>query len=193
MVAVRGRPRSAEADRAIAGAAVALIGEVGYADLTMAGIAARAGVSTATLYRRFSSKEELVASAVELIVDRSEPADTGSLEGDVRETLSRMAAKMTAEEGAFLLGLTGELIRQPQLAAILRARLNAPLRESMVAMLDRAVQRGEIPPLADPDVAVDVILAPLHYRVLVNAAPVDDRVVEHLVPLVLRALGYVPQ
>jgi AcrR family transcriptional regulator len=192
MLTVRGRPRSAEADRAIAEAAVALLGEFGYANVTMAGVAARAGVSTATLYRRFSSKEELVASAVELIVDRSEPADTGSLEGDLRETLSRMAAKMTGDQGAFLLGLAGELIRHPQLRDALRDRLSAPMRDSMMLMLERAVRRGEIQPVDDPDLALAFIVGPLHYRILVDGLPVDTDDVERLLPMVLGALGYAP-
>src|SRR2546425_10207315 len=55
----RGRPRSAEADAAIRQATVDLLVAEGYANLTMSGVAARAGVSTATLYRRWSSKVEL--------------------------------------------------------------------------------------------------------------------------------------
>ena len=189
-VALRGRPRSQEADRAIAEAAVALLDEVGYADLTMAGVAARAGVSTATLYRRFASKEELVVSAIQLIVDRAEPADTGSLEGDLRTTMRRVAAKIS--ENRVLLSLSSELLRHPKLAAEIRRRLSEPLWDSLVGMIERAVGRGEIPEVEDPDVAIAVVFGPVHYLFLATGEPVDEAQVDRIVPLVLRALGYQP-
>ena len=72
----RGRPRSAMADRAIVAATLALLEEHGYAGLTMAGVAERAGVSTATLYRRWSSKQELVVGALAAVIPDQPPSDT---------------------------------------------------------------------------------------------------------------------
>src|SRR3954470_10775631 len=80
----RGRPRSAVADQAIMEATLEILMADGYAGLTMAGVAHRAGVSTATLYRRFRDRDEVVLSALE---DRRahQPAapDTGTLPGDL--------------------------------------------------------------------------------------------------------------
>jgi AcrR family transcriptional regulator len=188
VVPVRGRPRSADADRAIVHATLSLLEEHGYAGLTMTGVAERAGVSTATLYRRWSSKEELVVGALASLVPERAPTDTGSLEGDLRETLSRMSETMSGDRGRLLLGLAGEVTRHPALAEAMRARFSISMQDSLATMLDRAAQRGEIPPPADPQVAVALIVGPLHYWLL-SGETSSPALVESLVPMVLRALG----
>src|SRR5438309_1298698 len=92
----RGRPRSVAADKAIAEATVAIISEEGYGGLTMAGVADRAGVSTATLYRRWPSKEELVLGTVAALAPDRGDIDTGSLEGDLTEFLDHLAGRLAA-------------------------------------------------------------------------------------------------
>jgi AcrR family transcriptional regulator len=162
--------------------------EQGYAGLTMAGVAERAGVSTATIYRRISSKEELVVGALATLVPDRPPADTGSLEGDLREMLRRMGEHMSGDQGRLLLGLAGEIIRHPALAEAVRARLQLPMRENLAAMLGRAIERGEIPRPADTDVAIAVVVGPLHYWLL-SGETTSPAIVDTLVPMVLRALG----
>jgi AcrR family transcriptional regulator len=184
----RGRPRSTEADRAIVAATLSLLEEHGYAGLTMAGIADRAGVSSATLYRRYSSKEELVVGALATLVPDRPPLDTGSLEGDLRQTLHRIAEGMSGDPGRLLLGLAGEVIRHPALAEAARVRLRLPMHENLTAMLDRAARRGEIPQGADAPAAIALIVGPLHYW-LFSGETISPTVVETLVPMVLRALG----
>jgi len=189
--ASRGRPRSADADRAIAAATIALLGQFGYGELTMAGVAARAGVSTATLYRRFASKEELVVSALETLIEPSAPTDTGTrtLRGDVTETFGRLLSRMTPERRLLFLSLAAEMGSHPHLGQVARERLLAPLRIQIEHILDRAAVRGEIPPVSDAGIAVSVLCGPLLYRILVTGETVDDEVVDQLVPLVCAALG----
>lgn len=185
----RGRPRSAEADRAIAEATIALLGQVGYGELTMSGVAARAGVSTATLYRRFASKEDLVVSALETLIEVSAPADTGTLRGDLRETLLRLASRMTEERRKLFLSLAAEMRTHPQLGDAARERLQAPLRGQVEFILSRAAERGEIAPVTDLGLAVSVLCGPLLYRILVTGETIDAEVVDRLVPLLCAALG----
>jgi AcrR family transcriptional regulator len=187
-VASRGRPRSAEADRAIIVATLTLLEELGFARLTMAGVADRAGVSTATLYRRWSSKEELVVAALEALVPERSPADTGTLEGDLRETLRRMSENLAGDRGRILLGVSGEVLRHPALGDAVRARLSDPMRDNLAAMVERAVARGEIPPPADVKLAAAVMVGPLHY-LLLSGEPPGPEVVDTLVPMLLRAVG----
>src|SRR5689334_3013259 len=104
----RGRPRSAEADQAIAEATLELLAEKGWAGLTMNGVAHRAGVSTATLYRRYSSKEDLVCAAMHESNPANASVDTGSLEGDLRAKLTEMVNRMRGEDGARVKGIIGE-------------------------------------------------------------------------------------
>src|SRR5436190_15171527 len=79
-----GRPRSAEAHDAILRAAITVIREVGYDAAAMDAIAARAGVGKATVYRRWSTKEALVADAIERIMVSRVVPDTGTTRGDLR-------------------------------------------------------------------------------------------------------------
>src|SRR5438270_13759318 len=96
--ASRGRPRSAEADAAIRQATVDLLVDDGYAGLTMSGVAHRAGVSTATLYRRWRSKLDLVVDVLALRAEESPVPDTGSLEGDCRSMLRALVDKARSTE-----------------------------------------------------------------------------------------------
>lgn len=185
----RGRPRSARADSAIAAATIDLLGQFGYGELTMAGVAARAGVSTATLYRRFASKEELVVSALETLIEVQAPSDTGTLRGDVRETFRRLVSRMTPERRLLFLSLAAEMGTHPELGEAARERLLAPLRIQIEHILDRAALRAEIPPVSDAGVAVSVFCGPLLYRMLVTGETADDEVVDQLVPYVCAALG----
>lgn len=186
---MRGRPRSAEADRAINAATLALLQEDGYAGLTMAGVAQRAGVSTATLYRRVTGKEDLVVSALASLVPERPPVDTGTLAGDLREVLRRIGETLGGTNGRLLRGLAGETARHPMLGEAVRARLGAPVRESLLAMLARAVDRGEIPPPADRDLATAMVIGPLYYRLLLSDEPISRADIARMVPMLLRALG----
>jgi AcrR family transcriptional regulator len=187
-LSARGRPRSTDADRAIVATTLKLLEELGYAGVTMSGVAEQAGVSTATLYRRFSSKEELVVDALATLVPDRPPSDTGTLEGDLRETLGRMGEHLSGERGRLMLGLAGEIFRHPALAEAVRARLTAPMQRNMRAMLDRAVFRGEIPRPTDDSVVIALIVGPLHFWLL-SGETIRPGVIETLVPMLLQSLG----
>src|SRR5437764_14983756 len=114
-----GRPRSAEADDAIRRATLELLAEVGYAGLTMSGVAATAGVSTATLYRRWRSKVELVVGVLQAKSEERPVPDTGTLDGDCRAILHNIvdAVRAThAASGAIMAALVGQLGRNRALA-----------------------------------------------------------------------------
>lgn len=186
--APRGRPRSVDADRAILSATLTLLEEQGYSGLTMAGVAERAGVSTATLYRRCSSKEELVVGALATLVPDRPAADTGSLEGDIRDLLRRVGERMGGDRGRLLLGLASEMIRHPALAEAGRDRLSMPMRQNLHALLERATERGEIAAPEDTQVAIALLVGPLHYW-LISGETISRGVIETLVPMLARALG----
>src|SRR5262249_55689909 len=155
---VRGRPRSSEADRAIQRATIELLLEEGYEGLTMAGVAQRAGVSTATLYRRYQSKDDLVVRAVAAVKDGfDEETERGSLVDDVRALATEGCATFDAQAGRLMKSLIGEIQRNPQLAAALREQVITQRREKARRVIHAAVDRGEIPPPADADVALDMI------------------------------------
>ena len=188
--APRGRPRSAEADAAIQQATVDLLVSDGYAGLTMSGVAHQAGVSTATLYRRWRSKLELV---VDVLATRAEDwpvPDTGSLEGDCRELLHTLVDKArTAATTPIMAGLVGEIGRNPELSRALRANLIAPRRKALNEVFRRAQARGELGADVDGSLASDLLFGPLYHRLLVTGEPVTVRVADKLCDLVLHALS----
>src|SRR5437763_15951568 len=106
-----GRPRSPAADLAIREATLELLADEGYAGLTMSGVASTAGVSTATLYRRWRSKVELIVGVLQEKSDERPLPDTGSLDGDCRALLHGMVDAMNASHvssGAIMSALIGE-------------------------------------------------------------------------------------
>jgi AcrR family transcriptional regulator len=185
----RGRPRSLEADAAIRRATLELLRSEGFGSLTMASVAARAGVSTATLYRRWSSKVDLIVGALAAQSAELTVPDTGSLEGDIRAVLSDFlrARRRSADEDRLLAGLVSEMAHNPELAESVRETLIQPRRRAMAAMLERAETRGDCRAGVDHDLVMDLIFAPLQHRVLITGQPVTQRLVDALVDLVVRA------
>ncbi|MCU1343828.1 MAG: TetR family transcriptional regulator [Acidimicrobiia bacterium] len=163
----------------------------GYAGLTMAGVAQRAGVSTATLYRRFRDRDEVVLSALEDRRAQASPApDTGTLAGDLEATLNDLAEALAGDRGRLLEGLLSEMMRNKALACVIRSRLPDINRANLLEILDRAHARGEIPRPEHPDLVVHLVIGPLYHGRLITGTPLSGTAVRALVPMLLTALGY---
>jgi AcrR family transcriptional regulator len=163
----RGRPRRAAARPEIIEATLELLAERGFQAATMEAIAARAGVGKNTIYRRWASKEELVADAIH---DLS--ADLDVLEGDnLREILLHLLddfMRLFADPlvGRILPGLLGELHTNPELAAAWGDRVVRPRREAIDEVLREALERGELRAGTDPDLIADLLASPPFVRML---------------------------
>jgi AcrR family transcriptional regulator len=186
-----GRPRSPAADQALLHAALESLQEDGYARLSMVGVAKRAGVSGTTLYRRWSSKEDLVVAALESLHQGGDYLDTGSLAGDLDLALGQTAAAFRGEQGRVLRGLIGEVFKNPELATLVQDRLGGPKRQLFVDMIDRAVRRHEIPAI-DPNIALNLVLGPIFHRFMVDSETLTSEVVDYLVPMTIAALKAAP-
>ncbi|AYF98683.1 TetR/AcrR family transcriptional regulator [Protaetiibacter intestinalis] len=139
-----GRPADPALDDALIAAAIAELIELGYAGLTTAGVARRAGSSTAAIYRRWRSKQELVAdTAARLVDDALAPVDTGTLAGDLAELLAHKHAAMAGGVGTALLTLIGASSHDEELAAVLRAEVFGRTRARVEQVLAQAAARGE--------------------------------------------------
>jgi AcrR family transcriptional regulator len=140
-----GRPRDPRIDSAVLRSTVELLGETGYAELSVDAIARRAGTSKPAIYRRWPSKAHLVHEAVFPIDDAMSLPDTGSLAGDVREMVRRTVAVLTTPAArAGLPGLVGEMAGDLTLHAALLERLGSILGQGLSDRLDDAVTRGEV-------------------------------------------------
>jgi AcrR family transcriptional regulator len=188
-VPTRGRPRSAEADQAIADATIALLEEEGYSSMTMQGVAARAGVSTATLYRRWPSKQDLVVGTIKALVPEPQEIDTGTLAGDLDRFLNRVAQKLASDEGQLIKGIIGEAVRNPALAQAFREGFDKPPQPTIAGILGRAAARGEIPRPADVGLASALVVGVMKERWLLGNEPVTPAEIKLLVPMLVRAFG----
>ena len=181
----RGRPRSADADVAILEAALALTGELGVRTLSMDEIAARAGVSKATIYRRWSSKEALVLDALRAAIGPVDAVDTGALGSDLRTYLNELAARMSTGRSSDLLP---HLIEVACYDPAIRSSLDDWVRHRrapLLAILQRGVARGELPADTDLTLLLDALIGPFVYRRLLAGGDVDARFVDSLLRLLL--------
>jgi AcrR family transcriptional regulator len=186
----RGRPRSTAADLAIVHATIDILLKDGYDGLTMAGVAQRAGVSTATLYRRYESKVDLVVGCITTLKEEAhERIDTGSLVGDIRALVVDGCTAFTSETAGLMKALIGEVQRNPELGMAVRERIVSHRTHPGHRLIERAVERGEIPQPADAELAIQMIMGPFVFRTLVSGEPVDDEFADHLCTMALRLLG----
>lgn len=170
-----GRPRSPRAHRAVLEAVIHLLGDRGLAGMSVEAVADRAGVSKATIYRHWSSKEALCVEAVACVVVES-PAPRGEdPRGELRSLLLGVAAALErSDAGRLLPHLASAAATDPQLAQVWRLALVDPTHRRVAACLHRALDVGALSPDADPDLLAEFLLAPLFYRRLVTGRPARD-------------------
>ncbi len=185
--APRGRPRSERAHQAILDAANELLEERGFVDLTIDEVAQRAGVSKTTIYRRWPTKGTLAFEAFSSDFRARQPTpDTGSLRGDLLAGLRAWVRTVKGTvTGRTLVGLIAEVQRDPELAEIWREQFVGRVRTQHRIILDRAMERGEISPDADPDVVLDLIYGPAYHRLLQTHLPLSDRFAQAIVDTVV--------
>ena len=187
----RGRPRSEKAHHAILQAAAELLLEQGLTAVSMDAVAARAGVSKATIYRWWPTKESLALDALYHEWGDVPPAqDTGSLRGDLL-TLLRPWARLASRRpyGRAIAALVTEAQTDPAFARRYRARFVQPRRDQGRAILRRAITRGEIPPQTNIEVALDLLYGPIYHRLLHGHAPLNDRFVRDVIDTALHGIA----
>lgn len=184
-----GRPRDAVRDRALLEAALAELERSGYAGLTTAAVAKRAGVSTATLYRRWRSKDDLLAgTALAWARELMPETDTGTLAGDLAALLHDKAQTLDGPGGRLLRALMGEAAHNDALAEVLTGAFIVPVQDRITALIERAVDRGEIPPV-DPGLVGDLVMGPMVCRAFLTRTTSPSVLADRLLPYLLRALG----
>ena len=188
----RGRPRSEKARRAILQAAADLLLDQGGGHVSMDAVAERAGVSKATIYRWWPSKERLALEALlEWASAGSPPRDTGSLRGDLLALVRPWVRDIRGRQfGRVIARLVSEAQSDPALAADYDRHYLEPRREPMQAAFARAIDRGEARADLDPDVALDLVYGPLYHRLLQRHVPLTDRFAQQVVDIALNGIRY---
>lgn len=185
-----GRPRRPDVDEAVTRAVLELLAERGYRGLTMESVSRRSGVAKTTIYRHFTGKLELLRAAIgRLASERFGEHDTGSLRGDLEETVRMMARAAAPPWGAVVAALVGEAAHNPELREASEAFV-AEWRTVFRRMLWRAVERGELAAGTDLDLLIDMLVGPLYYRLLVAGRPVVPELAEPLTTALLE--GFAP-
>ena len=184
-----GRPRDAQADQAILDAALDLMNELGYGRLTIDGVAARAGVTRPTIYRRWPSKQALVVAAL-LVAPRIQvpDPDTGSVRDDLIAILRHQIALMNREENRRVTaGLVADLASDNELSEKYVNEYLVPRRAAVWQVLQRGVDRGELAADIDFALAYELLMGPLFVRSVIWGFHLGRDVAESLADVVIAA------
>ncbi|MFD7440796.1 TetR/AcrR family transcriptional regulator [Streptomyces sp. NPDC059909] len=181
--------RSERSRRAIYDAALALVGEVGYARTTIEGIAARAGVGKQTIYRWWPSKAAVLLEAFldlgeQAAQGESEIPDTGDLEADLKLVLRATVDELNSpRHEAPTRALTAEGIVDPELGARFVEKLLEPQLQLYVRRLRAAQEAGHVRAGIDLRTALELFTGPLTHRWLLRTLPLThdyaDKIVEY--------------
>ena len=184
-----GRPRDPRIDAAILTATADLLVQIGYSNLTLAAVAERAGTTKTALYRRWSSKAELVHEA-------AFPAAPTALVGPTRGMAADLRAMIAAARDVFttpvvraaLPGLVADMSADAELNARVMSRF-AGLFTMVRARLSEAVDRGEVHPDVDPDRLIELIGGATLLRMLLSPdEPLDDAWVDQITAILVHGV-----
>jgi AcrR family transcriptional regulator len=193
--AQRGRPRSETAHQAVLTAAAELLLDHGLHAVSMDAVAERAGVSKATIYRWWPTKETL---ALEMLFTQWAAvtplrSEAGSLRGDLIALLRAWARLASGRPyGRVVAALLAQAQANPMFSAEYQRRMLDPRQHQARAILTQAIARGEIAAGTNVEVAIDLLYGPLYHRLLHGHAPLDDQFVDDVVEMVLRGLQPLP-
>jgi AcrR family transcriptional regulator len=185
----RSRRRGDVLSSAIFQATLDELAEVSYAKLTMERVAARAGASKASVYRRWPSRMELVLDAVHhLAPDPASTPDTGSLRGDAIAWLRIAADLLAGPAGEALRGLLGDALADPARTLELRKHSSGTGYQAMYEITRRATERGEINYTAITPRRLEVGQAILREQFLLHGPPIPDATIIQIVDEVVLPL-----
>jgi AcrR family transcriptional regulator len=156
--------------------------------LTVEGVAERSGVAKTTIYRRWRSKEDLALAAL-LEVIREEPPQArqlGSTQASLSAYLGQLIKNINSRlYGRILRGLISELAIDRELARGFREQVLARRIEAIRGLLRRGIERGELRPDLDLELAVDLLLGPIYYRLLMSGEALTTAFIDRLVRSVM--------
>ncbi|MDB5097786.1 MAG: TetR family transcriptional regulator [Cyanobacteria bacterium RYN_339] len=185
-----GRPRCEASRQKILHAALAALDAHGVGGLTVDGIAARAGVGKATIYRWWPNKSAVVMEAFLADMDpRIAFEDTGTLRGDLKVQMRRLLEVIRTQRGQKMLALISQGHADPEIAHAFLERWILPRRAVVRGVLQRGLTRGELRADADLEMAIDALYGPLWFRLLLGFGTVDGAYADALADHVLAGLA----
>jgi len=186
-----GRPRQRSTDDSITKAALDLLAERGFQAATIEAIALRAGVGRNTIYRRWRSKEELIADALRELTTDFDEWSHEDLHSLLLHWLRDFAGTFSDPLlGRLLAGVLGELQRNPVFADVYADRVVRPRRQALLARLTQGRERGELREDVDLEHIADLLGGALVLRLLpLGLAPLSERYAEELLETIWRGIA----
>jgi AcrR family transcriptional regulator len=171
-----GRPRSDRAHRAILEAARLELVEHGFSRLRLEHVAARAGVGKATIYRRWPSKEALAGELLAgLVAPHIAVADVGDTRAELRACVATAVHAVAATEfGPVVRALLSQIAVNPAIGDPFRATAVRARREEVARVVDRGIARGDLRPDVDVEVATELLVGPVYFRLVFGGALDED-------------------
>ena len=181
-----GRPKggSDAIVRAVLEATLRQLGDRGFAGVSVDEVARAAGVNKTSVYRRWPSRSALVLAALQTLRDHEPPPpQTGSLRENLIAMLSAKVALVSSRSGRKI--LRAMIAFEDEEVARLARTLRKQRYRVPIAVIERAILRGELSPGTDPSLLAEVLLAPIYYRIIVLNQPVSHPYIERVVDQVL--------
>ncbi|MDA8416523.1 MAG: TetR/AcrR family transcriptional regulator [Betaproteobacteria bacterium] len=191
-----GRPRSSSVRKAILKATNDLLDEDGFANLTIEGIAARAGTGKSTIYRWWKSKGAL---AIEAFLEELAPIiafpHTSKAMADLRSQMHSVAQAYREKPGKVVREMIALGQSDPETKNLFIEGYLMPRRNLAKEVLQRAIDQGELKSRIDLEIIVDMLYGPIFHRMLTGHAPIDDNYVNSIISSLLEgiATGNIPQ
>jgi len=183
-------PRGARARERVLRAAIELLAEEGLGGFTIEAVARRAGASKATVYRRWKSRAALLVDAMDLSTQPLPLPATGQLRTDLIEVVCGLEALLSDQSFPRLMAAFIDAAEREPALKSLHARITERRREPLRHVLAQARQRGEIPPTADIELAVDLLAGPAFYRRFIAHQAFPRHYATVVVDHVLAAIGH---
>lgn len=185
-----GRPRSEKAREAVIRSTLLLLKRVGFHELGIESVAARAGVGKTTIYRWWPNKAELVIAAfVSAVEDELRFPSGGPVLESIHQQMKRWALIFRSPLGQIVATVIGAGQSEPEILEAFRAHWVEPRRVEARALLEEAKKKGEIRHDLDPDLILDLLYGPLYLRLLLRHAPLDENCVNTVFRVVSPALS----
>jgi len=170
-------------------AALEAMAEHGAGGVTISEIARRAGVHATSVQRRWGTTENVMLDGMLTRSQEHLPVpDTGTLRGDLIAFARLIAAYLATPLGAAL-ARTMAVAEDDAKAAEGRIRFWRTRYDVAQVMIDRAIERNEVAAGTDPSLALELLVAPLHFRTLLIRHPIDDNLIGQVVDTLLRGLA----
>jgi AcrR family transcriptional regulator len=184
----RQRKRGAELERAIKEATIAELACGGYGNVTIESVAARAQTGKASIYRRWSTKQELVLDALDALLsgpllstEEVQLDDSISTRDALLTLVQRASALMMGPGGEAMRSIMGESLRDAAFCAVFECDFFDPRKQAIVRLLERGVRRGEVRPDAVLALVPEMLAGSLIQRIVIRRRPISE---EELVQLV---------